>query len=111
RQLRMRGFKTGHVVRRIAGPALAADVLIEPAIAVGDDVEAGNFLLGQVYRKRIDVLFAESRGDHGIEEGPDSQILRIPTRTGQGSDHGRRQYLPRCRFKHSEFSLILKKRY
>ena len=45
RQLRMSVVKAGHVMRRIAGPALAADVLIEPAIAVGDDVESGDFLL------------------------------------------------------------------
>ena len=39
RQLRVGRVEAVHVMRRVAGPALAADILIEPAVAVGDDVE------------------------------------------------------------------------
>ena len=59
RQLRVRRVEARHVVRRIARPALAADVLIEPAVAVGDDVETGDFLFPEVDRQRVDVLLAE----------------------------------------------------
>ena len=70
RQLRVRRVEPVHVVRRIARPALAADVLIEPAIAVGHDVEPGHFLLAQIDRQRVDILLAEPRDHHRIEERP-----------------------------------------
>src|ERR1051326_1579329 len=44
----MRGFEATHVTRRIAGPGLAADILIEAAVAVCEDIQAGYFLILQV---------------------------------------------------------------
>ena len=64
----MRGIEAGHVMRWIARPALAAHILIEPAIAVGDDVEAGDFLFAQIDRQRVDVLLPEPADDHRIQE-------------------------------------------
>jgi hypothetical protein len=46
----MRGLESGHMVRRVARPALAADVLVESTVAVGDDVETGDFLFPEVDR-------------------------------------------------------------
>ncbi len=45
RQLRVRRLEPAHVMRRITRPALPADVLVEPAVAVGHDVQARHFLL------------------------------------------------------------------
>ena len=59
----IRGLKRSesrrHVARWIIGPALAADVGVEMRIAVGDDIEAGDFLLVQIDRNRVGVLLAE----------------------------------------------------
>jgi hypothetical protein len=41
RQLRNIAIESGHVVWRIARPALAADVLIEAAVPVGNDIYRG----------------------------------------------------------------------
>ena len=64
----MRRVEPVHVMRRVARPALAAHVLVEPAVAVGDDVEAGHFLFAQIDRQRIDVLLAEPADHHRVEE-------------------------------------------
>ena len=48
RRPRVAALVAGHVMRRIAGPALAANVVVEAAIAVGDDVEASELLLAQI---------------------------------------------------------------
>ena len=50
RRPRIAVVEAGHVVERIAGPALAADVVVEPAVAVGEDVEAGELLVAQIDR-------------------------------------------------------------
>ena len=42
-------------------PAHAADLGVEPRVAVGDDVEAGEFLIAKVGRDRVGVLLAEAR--------------------------------------------------
>src|SRR5438128_12139702 len=39
-KLRMSRFKSGHATRRITCPRLTADILIEPAVAIRNDVEA-----------------------------------------------------------------------
>ena len=57
-----------HVMRRIAGPALPADVLVEPAIAVGHDVQPGDFLLAQIHRQRIHILLAEAADHHRVQK-------------------------------------------
>jgi hypothetical protein len=58
--------EAGHVERRIARPALAADVLREPHVAVGRDVETGDRLLTQVDGQRVLVLLAETGLDHRL---------------------------------------------
>ena len=60
--------EAAHVARRIIGPALAADVRVEMRVAVGDDVEAGQLLLVQIDRDRVDILLAELVVHHGVEE-------------------------------------------
>ena len=79
-QLRVRGFEAFHVMGRIAGPALAADVLVEPAVAVGDDIETRDLLLAQINGERVDVLFPEAAGDHRIEKRLDAEVFGVPTR-------------------------------
>ena len=68
RRARVVAVESAHVARRIAGPALAADVVVEAAVAVGEDVEAGDLLLAQVDRERVDVLLAVARIDHRVQE-------------------------------------------
>lgn len=82
----MRGFETRHVPRGITGPGLAADILIEPAIAVGEDVETCDLLIFQITRQRIDILFTKFVVRHGVDERTRTQVLRIPARTRQGTD-------------------------
>ena len=67
-ELRVRCLEAGHVVGRVAGPALAADVLVEATVTVGDDVEPRHLLLPQVGGQGIHVLFTEARRHHRIEE-------------------------------------------
>ena len=84
--------EAAHVARRIIGPALAADIRIEMRVAVGDDVEAGDFLLVQIDRDRVDVLLAELVVDHGVEETAQPEILRVPARPRQRAGDGGRQH-------------------
>ena len=46
---------------RIEEPRFAADREIEPAVAVGDDVEARGFLRVDDRGDRVEILFAEQR--------------------------------------------------
>ena len=104
RQFRMGRFEAVHVVRRIAGPALTADILIEPAIAIGADVKTGHFLFPQVNREGIHILLAESGDDHGVQEGFGSQIFGVPARARQRTRDGSWQYFSLSRFQHYAFS-------
>ncbi|MCZ7562673.1 MAG: hypothetical protein M5U08_01795 [Burkholderiales bacterium] len=92
RELRVRVVESGHVVRRIARPALAAHVLVEAAVAVGADVEAGELLLAQVDRERIGVLLAKARVHHRVEERARAEVLGVPARPRQRSDDGSGQH-------------------
>ena len=83
RRLGMRGVQPAHVVRRIGSPALAADVVVESAVAVGDDVEAGEFLIAQIAGERILVLLAKAAAHHRLEKMPGAEILRVPARPRQ----------------------------
>ena len=96
-----------HVVRRIAGPALPADVVVEPAVTVSHDVEPGKLLVAQIAGQRVDVLLAVAAADHRIEEHAGAEILRVPARPRQRTGDRRRQhdvlgapihlrYLPEC---------------
>ena len=88
RQFRMGRFEAVHVVRRIAGPALTANILIEPAVTIGADIKTGHFLFPQVNREGIHILLAESGDDHGVQEGFGSQIFGVPARARQRTRDG-----------------------
>ncbi len=47
---------------------MAADVVVEAAVAVGDNVEAGELLIAQVTRQRIFILLAEAAADHRLQK-------------------------------------------
>ena len=89
-----------HVMRRIARPALPADVLVEPAVAVRHDVQPRHFLLAQIHRQRIDILLAEPRRHHRVQKRPRPQILRIPTRARQRARDRRREHDPGSGLQH-----------
>ena len=69
---------------RIVGPALAADFVVEMRVAVGADVEPGDFLRVQIDRDRVDVLLAEAGVDHRVEEAARAQIAVY--QLGRGSE-------------------------
>ena len=92
RRLGMQRVEAAHVVRRIRGPALAADVVIEVRVAVGDDIEAGHLLIAQIAGHRVFVLLAESPADHRFEKMPGAEILRVPARPRQRAGNRRRQH-------------------
>src|SRR5262245_17042478 len=69
-----------HVARWIVGPALAAHVLVEVGIAVGDDIETRAFLLVQIDRDRVRILLAIGRADHRLQEGAPAEVLHVPAR-------------------------------
>ena len=73
-----------HVVRRIAGPALPADVVVEPAVTVSYDVEPGKLLVAQIAGQRVDVLLAVAAADHRIEEHAGAEISVY--QLGRGSE-------------------------
>jgi hypothetical protein len=98
----MRRVEAVHVMRRVAGPALSADVLIEAAIPVGDDVQTGDFLLSQVDRQGIHVLLAEAADHHRVEKRLETEVFRIPARTGQRPCDRRRQHLACACVQHDE---------
>ena len=83
--------EAAHVVRRIAGPALAADVVVEAAVAVGDDVEAGELLVADEAGQRVLVLLAEAPRHHRLEEMPGAEIFGVPARPRQRAGDRRRQ--------------------
>jgi len=62
---------------------LAADVVVESAVAVGDDVEASEFLIAQIAGQRVLVLLAEAAGHHRLEKMPCAEILGVPARPRQ----------------------------
>jgi hypothetical protein len=80
------------VVRRIRRPALAADVVVESGIAVGDDIEAGQFLIAQIAGHRIFILLAEAAADHRLEKMTGAEIFRVPARPRQRAGDRRRQF-------------------
>ena len=84
--------EAAHVARRVIGPALAADVGIEMRVAVGDDVEAGQFLLVQIDRDGVDILLAEMVVHHGVEEGAAGEVFGVPARPRQRAGDGGRQH-------------------
>jgi hypothetical protein len=53
---------------------------LKARVAVGEDVEAGDQLLGHVADERVLVLLAEAGLDHRLEEGSQPEVLGVPTR-------------------------------
>src|SRR5580692_10835884 len=86
---------------RIAGPALAPDVLVKPAVAVGNNIETRNLLFAQINGKRIDVLFAKAADDHRIEKRLYSKVFCVPTGTRQRTGDCGRKYLVEAGFEHN----------
>src|SRR6202142_3750739 len=84
--------EAAHVAGRIVGPALAADVRVKMRVAVGDDVEAGHFLLVQIDADGVDILLTELVVHHGVEETARPEILRVPARPRQRAGDGGRQH-------------------
>jgi hypothetical protein len=78
--------KTVHVGERIALPAQAADLLVVVRIAVGEDIEPGDFLRPQKAGDRVLVLLAIARIGHGFEEALASQHRGVPSRPRQRAD-------------------------
>ena len=91
RRRRVLRVEPAHVVRRIGGPTLAADVVVEAAVAVGDDVEAGQLLVAQVAGQRVLVLLAKAAAHHRFEKMTRAEILGVPARPRQRAGDRRRQ--------------------
>jgi hypothetical protein len=72
-----------HMKRRIARPALPADVLGEPHVPVGENIEACDVLLRQVHGQRVLVLLAKTRLDHRGQKGPRTEVFGVPARSWQ----------------------------
>src|ERR1700683_3662529 len=98
----MQRIKAAHVVWRITGPALTADVVVEVRVAVSDNIKAGDFLIAQIAAYRVFILLAEAPAHHGFEKMPSAEILRVPARPRQRTGNGRRQHDVLGATKHGE---------
>jgi hypothetical protein len=79
----MRNVEARHVVRRIGGPALAADIVIEAAITIGENIEAAEFLIAQIAGQRVFILLAETAADHCLKKMTRTEIFGVPARPRQ----------------------------
>ena len=84
--------EAGHVGERIALPAHAAYFLVVMGVAVGTDVEAGDFLRAQEGRHRVLVLLAVARVHHRLEEALGAERSGVPGRARQRADNRCRQH-------------------
>src|SRR5262249_38011594 len=91
RRLRMRDVETAHVVRWICGPTLAADVVVETAIAIGENVEPGKLLVAQITGQRVFILLAKPAVHHCFKKMARAEIFRVPARSRQRTGNCRRQ--------------------
>src|SRR6266851_2414062 len=73
-------------------PPRPADVGVEAAVAIGHDVEPGQFLVADVAGERVLILLAEAPRDHRLEEMPGAEIFRVPARARQRAGDGGRQH-------------------
>ena len=85
---------------RIEEPGLAADGQIEPAVAVGHDVEPGGLLRVDHAGDRVQVLLAEERVAQRRLERPPAQALVEPERTRIRAGDRRRQHQIARDFQH-----------
>ena len=92
RELRIAPLEAIHVHRRVARPALPADVVVEAAVAVGEDVEPGELLVADVDGERVLILLAEPDVDHRVEERASAEILRVPGRSRERPDDRGREH-------------------
>src|SRR5262249_61794075 len=84
-------IETRHVVRGVSGPALAADVVVEAAIAVGENVEPGQLLVAQITSQRIFILLAKAAAHHRFKKVARAEIFGVPARPRQRTGDRRRQ--------------------
>ncbi len=106
RQLRVLRVEPAHVVRRVARPALPADVRVEPAVAVGHDVEPGHFLFPQIHRQGVTYCSRNRDSHHRVQERPRAQVFRVPARARQRPRDGRRHDLSGSGFQHVRAVLL-----
>src|SRR5207244_11487229 len=92
---------------RIEEPRLAADGQVEPAVAVGHDVEPRGLLRVDHARDRVEVLLAKDRIAERRLERPAAQALVEPERAWIRSGDGRRQHQVA---RHLQHSLLLRTR-
>ena len=85
-------FDAAEALDRVEEPRLAADGQIEPAVAVGDDIEPRGLLGVDHAGDRVEVLLAEDRLAHGRLERPAVQALREPERPRIRAGDGGRQH-------------------
>ncbi len=94
-----RGAPAAHVVSLeplqalggVGEPRSPADVAIAARIAVGQQIEPGTRLVGEVGGNGIRVLLAEGDIRHGHRERPAPQVLHEPVRTRQRAGDGGQQ--------------------
>jgi hypothetical protein len=91
RRHRMLRIEPAHMVRRIRRPALAADVVVEAAVAIGKDIQPRKFLIAQIARQCVFVLLAKTAAHHRLEKMARAEILHVPAWPRQRSGDGRRQ--------------------
>ena len=77
--------------RRVLEPAHAADVAVEPRVAVSDDVEASTLLVADERPDGVRVLFAEARVGDGVAERALTEVLDVPPGPRQRARNRRRQ--------------------
>ena len=90
-----------HMRDRIALPAHAADFFVVMRIAVGADVQPGDFLRAQERRHGVLVLLAVARIDHRLEKTLRAERRIVPGRARQRSDDRCRQHHIGCGLEHS----------
>src|SRR5690606_25717023 len=77
--------------RRVLEPAHAADVGVEPRVAVGHEIEARALLVADHDRDRVGVLLTISRVRERIAEAPGLEGRDVPRRPRQRAGDRRRQ--------------------
>src|SRR5262249_14146150 len=80
-----------HVLEGIRDPGATADVTIEAAVAVDQDVEAGAGLVVQEAGERVEILLPEGDAIHNLAERTPLQPLCVPQWTWQRAGDRRGQ--------------------
>ncbi len=85
-------IESRHMVGRIAGPALTADILVEPAIPVGHDIQTRQFLFFHVHGQSVRVLLTKARVYHRFQKGPVTEIFGVPAGSRKRSGNRGREH-------------------